>query len=121
MLGLRLFYSLYFAAVGIYYRFLTPYLRGLGFSGDEIGTAQMAGAVASVPAALVWGAVADRLRTPAHAFRVAALGALVAAVLLALAKTPREVLLVLFAQGLVAPAIVPLLDTVTVESIREHG
>jgi len=115
---LKFFYFLHFAGVGIYYPFFAPYLRGLGFDGDEIGTAQMAGALASVPALLLWGALADRLGAPSRALRLAAPGAFVAAALLVLARTPREVALVLILQGLVTPAVVPLLDAVTVESIR---
>src|SRR5258706_2231292 len=115
---LRLFYILYFASVGIYYPFFTPYLRGLGFTGDQIGTAQMASAIASVPAGLVWGALADRLGAPARALAIVGMGAFVAAALLFFAHTPALVVLVMMAQGSVTPAIVPLLDTVTIESIR---
>ncbi len=35
---LKVFYFLHFMGVGIYYPFLAPYLRGLGFDGDAIGT-----------------------------------------------------------------------------------
>jgi PPP family 3-phenylpropionic acid transporter len=118
---LKVFYFLHFMGVGIYYPFLAPYLRGLGFDGDAIGTAQMAGAIAAVPGALFWGAVADRLRAPTKALRWASRGALVAALLLVLARTPREVTLAWLVYGLVTPSIVPLLDTVTVESIRARA
>jgi PPP family 3-phenylpropionic acid transporter len=115
---LKVFYFLHFMGVGIYYPFLAPYLRGLGFDGDAIGTAQMAGAIAAVPGALLWGRLADRLRAPTKALRWASRGALVAALLLVLARTPRQVTLAWLVYGLVTPSIVPLLDTVTVESIR---
>jgi PPP family 3-phenylpropionic acid transporter len=118
---LKIFYFLHFMGVGIYYPFLAPYLRGLGFDGDAIGTAQMAGAIAAVPGALLWGALADRLRAPTRALQWASRGALVAAVLLVFARTPREVTIAWLAYGLVTPSIVPLLDTVTVESIRTRG
>ena len=118
---LRLFYFLHFAGVGIYYPFFTPYLRGLGFDGNAIGTAQMAGSVASVPAVILWGALADRLGAPSRALAFATRGALVTSVILFFARTPHAVTLALLAQGLFAPAIVPLVDTVTVESLQTHG
>jgi len=117
---LKLFYFLYFVTVGVYYPFFVPYLRGLGFDGEAIGTAQMALAIASVPGAILWGAIADRLGAPSRALIWAARGAAVMAALLVWARTPREVTLILLAQGFVAPAIVPLLDTVTVESVRSR-
>jgi len=64
-LRVRIFYFFHFVAVGIYYPFLVPHLRGIGLGGSEIGTAQMAGSVAAVPGALLWGAIADRLGAPA--------------------------------------------------------
>jgi PPP family 3-phenylpropionic acid transporter len=118
---LKVFYFLHFMGVGIYYPFLAPYLRGLGFEGAAIGTAQMAGAIAAVPGALLWGALADRLRAPTKALRWASRGALVAPTLLLFARTPGEVTLAWLTYGLVTPSIVPLLDTVTVESIRSAG
>ncbi len=114
---LKVFYFLHFMGVGIYYPFLAPYLRGLGFDGDEIGTAQMAGAIAAVPGALLWGALADRLRAPTQALKWASRGAFVAAVM----RTPHGVTLAWLVYGLVTPSIVPLLDTVTVESIRSRA
>src|SRR5919206_402168 len=38
---LRLFYFLYYGAVGANLPYLAAYLRGLGFSGEAIGTVQM--------------------------------------------------------------------------------
>jgi PPP family 3-phenylpropionic acid transporter len=115
---LRLFYFLYYASVGIVHPFFTPYLRGLGFSGDPMGTVQMAGAIAAAPAALVWAVIADRLGLATRALKLSTLATLAAVSWLPWARTPRSVGLVLVAQGLVAPAIVPLVDTVTVESQR---
>ncbi|HET9599296.1 MAG TPA: MFS transporter, partial [Anaeromyxobacteraceae bacterium] len=62
---LRLFYALYYGAVGANLPYFAAYLRGLGFSGEAIGTVQMAGPLLAPAVALAWGAAADRLGAPA--------------------------------------------------------
>jgi PPP family 3-phenylpropionic acid transporter len=114
---LRLFYFSYFVAVGIYYPFLVPHLRAIGLRGSEIGTAQMASSIAAIPASFLWGALADRLQAPARALKLATRTAFVAASGLIFARTPTTVALLLVALGLSAPAIIPLVDTVAVDSL----
>ena len=113
----RLFYFVYFLAVGIYYPFLVPHLRAVGLSGDAIGTAQMANSIAAIPASFLWGALADRLQAPARALRLATRAAFLVATALVFAKTPLAVTLLLFLLGLAGPAIIPLVDTVAVDSL----
>lgn len=116
---LRLSYFLYFVAWGIYYPFIVPYLRELGLTGNEIGTAQMAGTIGSIPAALAWGVLSDRSRAPIKLLRAAIWVNVVVAFFMIWAKSATAIALVLSAQGLVAPAIIPLLDSVTMERVRQ--
>ncbi len=115
---LRLFYFLYYGGVGAFLPYFAAYLRGLGFSGEQIGTVQMMGPLVAAPAALTWAAVADRLGAPARALRFATLWALAAAVFLPLARTPLAMGAVLFVQSLAASAMVPLVDSVAIEWVR---
>ncbi|TMA24108.1 MAG: hypothetical protein E6J88_11655 [Deltaproteobacteria bacterium] len=69
---LRWFYFLVYAGVGTWLSYFAPYLRGLGFSGEDIGAVTMAQQLTSVPAALVWGSIGDRLGAPARALRICA-------------------------------------------------
>jgi MFS transporter, PPP family, 3-phenylpropionic acid transporter len=115
---LRFFYFSYFITVGIYYPFLVPHLRAIGLGGSEIGTAQMAGSIAAIPASFLWGALADRLQAPARALQLATRCALLAAVGLIFARTPLTVALLLFIRGLAEPAIIPLVDTVAVNAVH---
>ena len=46
---LRLFYFAYYGGVGTLLPFFAPYLRGLGFTGEQIGTVQMIGPLAGGP------------------------------------------------------------------------
>jgi PPP family 3-phenylpropionic acid transporter len=114
----RTFYFTYFITVGIYYPFLVPHLRAIGLGGSEIGTAQMAGSMAAIPASFLWGALADRLQAPARALKWATRCALLAALGLVFARTPLTVALLLFMRGLAEPAIIPLSDTVAVNAVH---
>ncbi len=116
---LRLFYFLYYGGVGAFLPYFAPYLRGLGFTGEEIGFVQMLGPLVSAPAALAWAAIADRLGAPTRALRVAAIWALAAVAFLPFARSPGTVGAVLLAQSLAAGALVPLVDSVSIEWARE--
>jgi MFS transporter, PPP family, 3-phenylpropionic acid transporter len=118
---LRAFYLLYYAGIGISIPFFAPYLRGLGFSGRQIGTAQMIGALTAAPAGIVWAVVTDRLRAPTRALQVATSGALLAALLLPWVRTPATVAAVLMLQGLAIPAVTPIVDGLAVETTRASG
>src|SRR6266567_4411726 len=115
---LRLFYALYYGSVGATLPYLAPYLRGLGFSGAAIGAVQLIGPLLAAPVALGWAAAADRLGTPARALGQASLWAAAAAAFLPLARVPVTVALVLGAQALAQPAVIPLADSVTLECAR---
>ena len=51
---LRVFYFLAYAGVGTWLAYFAPYLRGLGFSGEEIRAVSMAQQLTAAPAALLW-------------------------------------------------------------------
>lgn len=114
---LRLFYFLYYGSVGAYLPFFAAYLRGLGYSGEQIGSVQMVGPLVAAPAALAWAAVADRLGSPARALRVAAVWAVAAAALLPFVKAPLAVGAVLLLLALADRSVVPLVDSVSMELV----
>ena len=115
---LRLFYFAYYGSVGAFLPYFAPYLRGLGFSGGEIGTVLMLGPLLAAPVALSWAAAADRLGSPARALRLAAMWTLVSVAFLPLARSPLAVGAVLLLQGLSDRAVVPLVDAVSMEHVR---
>ena len=79
MIGrLRWLYLFYFAGIGTFLSYFAPYLRGLGFSGEQIGTVTFAQQAVAAPAALIWGGIADRLGAPARALSVCTAGTLFA-------------------------------------------
>jgi MFS transporter, PPP family, 3-phenylpropionic acid transporter len=117
---LRLFYFAYYGGVGTFLPYFAPYLRGLGFTGEQIGTVQMIGPLVAVPTAIAWSTAADRLRAPARALALATAWAFLALLLLPFARDPWTVGAVLLAYSLADRAVVPLVDSVTVEWVAHH-
>jgi PPP family 3-phenylpropionic acid transporter len=118
---LRLLYFLYYGNVGTTLPFFAAYLRGLGFTGAQIGTIQMLPSLASPAIAMAWAAWADRRGSPADALRRAAAVAAVAVLFLPLARTPLAVASILLLLAVGERAVVPLLDSVTLEWSRAHA
>src|SRR6266850_3380587 len=122
MIGrLRWVYLLYYAGVGTFLSYFAPYLRGLGFSGEQIGAVTFAQQAVAAPAALIWGGIADRLGAPARALAACTAGMLFASCGLPFARTPAQVGVVLVLSALFSGAVVPLLDSTTVEAVRVEG
>jgi PPP family 3-phenylpropionic acid transporter len=117
---LRLFYFAYYGGVGTLLPYFAPYLRGLGFTGEQIGTVQMIGPLVAVPVAIAWSTAADRLRAPARVLGMATAWAFLAVLLLPVTRTPLAVGAVLLAYSLADRAVVPLVDSVTVEWAAHH-
>jgi PPP family 3-phenylpropionic acid transporter len=111
-------YFLYYGYVGASQGFLAPYLRGLGFSGAAIGGVTMAAQLVAAPAALSWAHTADRRGQRESILRMCAFGAILAICCLPLTRTPIAVGAVLVAYSAFAAAIVPLLDSITMEWAR---
>ncbi|MFN2549590.1 MAG: MFS transporter [Myxococcales bacterium] len=117
---LRWFYFLAYAGVGTWLSYFAPYLRGLGFSGEEIGAVTTAQQLTAVPASLVWGSIGDRLGSPARALRLCAAGAALTVLALPFARTPLSMGAALIAAAAFGGGIVPLVDSTTVEAVRHE-
>jgi len=117
---LRIFYFLYYGYVGAALPYFPVYLKGLGFSGGEIGTVLMIGPLVAAPAALAWATISDRLRAPSQALAAAALWSLGAALFLPVARAPLALGAVVLLQSMAERAVVPLADSVTVEWARAN-
>src|SRR5207237_8025008 len=115
---LRWLYLLYYAGIGTFLSYFAPYLRGLGFSGEQIGAVTFAQQAVAAPAARIWGGIADRLGAPARALSVCTAGMLFAICGLPFARTPAQVGVVLVLSAMFSGAVVPLLDSTTVEAVR---
>lgn len=115
---LRLFYFLYYGTVGTNLPYFAAYLRGLGYTGEQIGTVQMLPSLAAPAVAIAWASWADRRGAPARALRRAALVAVSAAALLPFVRSPLAIGAVLLVQALGERAVVPLVDSVSLEWTR---
>jgi MFS transporter, PPP family, 3-phenylpropionic acid transporter len=117
---LRLFYLLYYGNVGTYLPYFAAYLRGRGFSGREIGVVQMLPSVLAPVVALSWASYADHRGTPQRALRLASAWAALAVLLLPFAREPWQVGAVVTLMSLGDRAVVPLVDSITLEWCREN-
>jgi len=115
---LRLFYLLYYGNVGAFLPYFAAYLRGLGFTGEQIGAVMMLPSLAGPAVAVGWAAWADRSAAPARALRRATAWAAACALALPFVRTPATVGAVLLAQALGDRAVIPLVDSSTLEWCR---
>jgi PPP family 3-phenylpropionic acid transporter len=118
---LRALYFLYYGNVGTYLPFFAVYLKGLGFTGKQIGIIQMLPSFPLAPlVAVAWATYADHRSTPQRALRLATGWVALAVLLLPLARTPVEIGAVVVLMALGDRAVVPLTDSVTIEHCRER-
>lgn len=117
---LRLFYLLYYGNVGTYLPYFAAYLRGLDFSGSDIGVVQMVPSILSPVVALSWASYADHRASPQRALGIASSWAALAVLLLPFARAPWQVGAVVALMSLGDRAVVPLVDSITLEWCHEH-
>lgn len=117
---LRLFYFLYYGNVGTVLPYFAAYLRGLGFSGREIGLVQMVPSILSPVVALSWASYADHRASPQRALRLASGWSALAVLFLPFAREPWQVGVVVALMSLGDRAVVPLVDSITLGWCLEH-
>ncbi|HET7826259.1 MAG TPA: MFS transporter [Anaeromyxobacter sp.] len=115
---LRLFYLLYYGNVGTYLPYFAAYLRGRGYSGGEIGVVQMMPSLLAPVVALSWASYADHRASPQRALRLASAWAAIAVLFLPFARTPWQVGAVVALMSLGDRAVVPLVDSITLDFCR---
>jgi PPP family 3-phenylpropionic acid transporter len=119
---LRALYFLYYGNVGAYLPFFAVYLKGLGFTGEQIGLVQMVPSFPLAPlVAVAWATWADHRATPERALRRATAWVGLAVLLLPFARTPLQVGMVVVLMALGDRAVVPLADSITMEYCRERS
>jgi PPP family 3-phenylpropionic acid transporter len=118
---LRALYFLYYGNVGTYLPFFSVYLKGLGFTGEQIGLVQMLPSFPLAPlVAIGWATYADHRATPEQALRRATGWVALAALLLPFAHTPLQVGAVVVLMALGDRAVLPLTDSISIEWCREN-
>ncbi len=120
-LKLRLMYFLFYGAVAIYILFFAPYLKGLGFTGEQISLVMIASPFVGIIATLGWATLADRLRAATTALRWCTAASLLPLLALPFVETPWAIGGIIVLHNLAAPACVPLIDSVAFEVLRANG
>src|SRR4051812_36027079 len=118
---LKLFYVVYFTAVGISIPFFAPYLRALGLSGLEMGAMMSVAPVLHLGEPLLWGWAADRTRRADALLTLACAGAAVFLAPLVRLRSVPSLLLIYGLHQLFAVAILGLADSLAVGRARRLG
>lgn len=116
---LRLFYFLYYGAVGITLGYLPSYLRSLGLSGSQVAVAVSVQSLFTILVPLGWGYAADRSGAPVRLLRLASFGAAASYPLLLAAGGFGQVLSILALHSLFVTAIIALADGVAVVEAKK--
>jgi PPP family 3-phenylpropionic acid transporter len=106
--------SLYIA-VGAFYPFIPVYYQSLGIALGGIGLLGAMSAGAGAIAAPLWGAAADRLRSPRAVMPLAGFGAAIAAALLSIASPVVPLVLAAAALAVCMAGVAPILDARALE------
>jgi MFS transporter, PPP family, 3-phenylpropionic acid transporter len=118
---LKLFYVCYFVVIGVSTPFFGAYLRRLGLCGQSVSAILAVAPLLQLGIPLVWGWLADRSRRPILVLRVLCLGACVASLPVAFARTVPALLLLYVAQQVFAGSIGAIADSIAVEKARVEG
>jgi PPP family 3-phenylpropionic acid transporter len=104
-----------YMAVGALYPFIPVYYQTLGITLGGIGLLGALSAGAAAVAAPLWGATADRLRSPRAVMPAAAIGAAVSAVLVSLVEPVVPLVIAVAALAAFMAGVAPILDARALE------
>ncbi len=120
-LALRAYYFCYLAAVGVAVPFFPPYLRGLGFSGQDIGWVLAVSPLMHMLGPVLWGWLTDRTQRPDVILRVALAGAAFTYLPLAWASGFVAVMAIQLSHQLFNIALPGLSDTLSLSRVKAAG
>jgi PPP family 3-phenylpropionic acid transporter len=115
---IEVFYFFFFMSVGVYTPYLSPYLRGLGFSGRQISFVFSVQPVLALALPLAWAWIADHTRKHARVLQVATAGAAVGFVPVVFARSFTGVLAGWAAYALFNVGISGLADALAAARVR---
>lgn len=118
---ISIFYFAFFAFVGVFLPFFSPYLRGLGFDGKEIAVVSSLPYLLMMVAPPLWGFLADRTRRPTVLLKVAAAGAALSLAPLLAVRSVWAVAVVIAVHGVFQTSISSLADPIALAEARRIG
>ena len=119
--SMKLFYLWYFMATGIYFPYLSLYLRAIHLDGAQIGLVASTAPLAGVVLQPLWGTLSDRYGWRKPLLTLSLLAAALIAPAVALAHAFAALLPLFIALAVATSPTVPLADATTLEWIRRHG
>ena len=122
-LGLRIMKVLYFvqfAAVGVFWTYITVYYRSIGLSGTQIGLIGTLSTLVSIFSMTFWALLNDRFGETRKLLMLVAAGTGLCALGISAARTFGSIVVMACAYGVFASAIIPLLDSTTLGLLGDH-
>lgn len=110
-------YFFYFAGIGVYLPYWSPYLRSLGFSAAEIGELLAIFLATKLFAPYIWGWIADRTAQRLSMLRLAAGLSVIFFALILLRSDYAWFAVMLFLSSFFFNAFLPQLESVTMDSL----
>lgn len=114
-------YLFFFMGLGAVFPFLPVHYARLGLTDEQIGFLAAVTTAMSVPMSLVWGALADNLPSERRLLQIVLAGTGAALFLIWHTTSFALLFIVVLLYGALLSAIVPLLDGLTIESVRTFG
>jgi len=121
LLTARALYFCYYMALGSLLPYLNLYYERNGLSGVQIGVLSGLGVLVSSAAAVLWSAIADRLKIHRRMLIVSVIAAPITVLLLGRTTSFPLFVPIVVAYALSIAAIVPLLDGTALEAAQLHG
>jgi PPP family 3-phenylpropionic acid transporter len=120
-MSIAVFYLFYFLAAGLLVPYLPPYMKSLGFNGEQISNVSSLGYAGLIFIPPIWGMIADRTRRPAMLLKIASATTAVIFIAMLWARSFAAIALVIGLYSISVAPITTLADTVAVVEARRLG
>ena len=117
----RLYYFLYYGAIGCYFPYVTLYFERLGLSGKAIGALAALAPLVLLGAGPAWGALGDRFRIHRYLLPLATFGPILPMLLLARTGQFQWLALLLVTAAFFSTPSVALIDSAVLDLVEDTG
>lgn len=117
---MKILYFVFFAAVGVFWTYITVYYRGIGLRGTQIGLIGTCSTLVGVFSMTVWALLNDRFGKTRRLLMIAATGAGASALGISAVHTFVAIVVMACLFSVFSSAIIPLLDSTTLGLLGDH-
>ncbi len=117
---MRILYFVFFAAVGVFWTYVTVYYRSIGLSGTQIGLIGTCSTLVGIFGITVWALLNDRFGKTRRLLMLAATGAGASAMGISVVHTFAPIVIMACVFSVFSSAVIPLLDSTTLGLLGDH-